>query len=35
MKIINIKEHPEYKDKAIVYFQSKWASENSAIKVER
>ena len=24
MKIISIREHPEYKDKAINYFQSKW-----------
>lgn len=29
MYIISIKESPEYKDKAIQYFQSKWASPNS------
>lgn len=29
MKVISIKEQPEYKGIAIRYFQSKWASENS------
>ena len=29
MQIINVREHPEYKDQAIMYFQSKWANENS------
>ena len=29
MEIISVKESPEYKDKAIKYFQSKWASPNS------
>lgn len=29
MKIISVKENPEYKNKAIHYFQSKWANENS------
>ncbi|TDL30816.1 GNAT family N-acetyltransferase [Jeotgalibacillus sp. S-D1] len=29
MRIINVKEHPEYKEKAIEYFQSKWANESS------
>lgn len=27
MKIITVNEHPEFKDQAIAYFQSKWASE--------
>lgn len=34
MKIISIKEQPEYKDTAIRYFQSKWASENSMMVYE-
>lgn len=29
MKVISVKERPEYKDRAIKYFQSKWASESS------
>jgi GNAT superfamily N-acetyltransferase len=29
MEVISIKKSPEYKDKAIKYFQSKWASTNS------
>lgn len=29
MNIISVKENPEYKDRAIRYFQSKWATENS------
>jgi len=29
MEIVSIKNHPEYKDIAIKYFQSNWASENS------
>lgn len=29
MKIISIKENPEYMKRAIIYFQSKWASEQS------
>ncbi|MFX3628850.1 MAG: hypothetical protein ACE3JR_05805 [Ectobacillus sp.] len=29
MQIINVREHSEYKEKAIQYFQSKWANENS------
>jgi len=29
MTVINVREHPEYQDRAIAYFQSKWASEAS------
>lgn len=29
MKVISVRECPEYKDIAIKYFQSKWATENS------
>jgi N-acetylglutamate synthase-like GNAT family acetyltransferase len=29
MTIINIKEQPHYKSRAIKYFQDKWASENN------
>lgn len=29
VEVISIREYPEYKDRAIKYFQSKWASENS------
>ncbi len=29
MDVINIRERPEYKDRAIAYFQSKWANEKS------
>ncbi len=29
IKIISVKESPEYKDTAIKYFQSKWANKNS------
>lgn len=31
MKIISIRENPEYKDIAIQYFQEKWANENTKI----
>ena len=29
MTIINVRENPEYKEKSIEYFQSKWANEQS------
>ncbi len=29
MEIISVKEYPKYKDRAVSYFQSKWANENS------
>lgn len=29
MKIISVREYPEYKKRAIKYFQDKWASEKS------
>ncbi len=31
MKIISVRENPEYKDIAIQYFQEKWANENTKI----
>ena len=34
MKLISIKEHPEWKEQAIQYFQSKWASEQSMMVYE-
>src|SRR5690606_4498471 len=34
MKIISVKEHPEYMDVAIQYFQSKWANEQSMMVYE-
>lgn len=34
MNIISIKEKPAYKDKAIQYFQSKWASQDSMMVYE-
>lgn len=34
MKIISIREYPEYKDKAIKYFQNIWASEDSLMVYE-
>lgn len=29
MELISVRENPEYKDRMIKYFQSKWASESS------
>ena len=34
MKLISVKENPEFKGKAIQYFQSKWASEQSMMVYE-
>lgn len=34
IKLISIKENPEYKDKAISYFQEKWANEKSLLVYE-
>jgi len=34
MKIISVKESPEYKNKAIKYFQDKWASKESLMVYE-
>ncbi|MDF2947788.1 MAG: family N-acetyltransferase [Bacillales bacterium] len=34
MKIVSIRENPEYKQEAIKYIQSKWASENSLMVYE-
>lgn len=34
MEIISIKENPEYKDKAIKYFQNIWASKESLLVYE-
>ena len=34
MKVISVKESPEYKDRAIKYFQSKWASKESKMVYE-
>jgi GNAT superfamily N-acetyltransferase len=34
MKIISVRENPEYKDKTIKYLQSKWANEKSVMVYE-
>ena len=34
MNIINIRKHPEHKEKAIAYFQSKWANKNNLMVYE-
>ena len=31
MKIINIRKQPKYKEKAIAYFQKRWANDNTKI----
>lgn len=34
IKIVSVKENPDFKDKAISYFQSKWASQESMLVYE-
>jgi len=34
MKVVSVRKHPEYKNTAIKYFQSKWASPNSMMVYE-
>jgi hypothetical protein len=34
MEIVSIKQNPKYKDQAIKYFQSKWATEQSLMVYE-
>ena len=34
MKIISVKENPEFKNRAIKFIQSKWASEESMMVYE-
>jgi Predicted acetyltransferase len=34
MNVISVREHPEYKQAAIRYFQEKWATEQSAMVYE-
>lgn len=34
MEIISIRQNPEYKDQAVKYFQSKWATEQSLMVYE-